>query len=520
MQRLVSLFSLFALALLAGCVSVEHIPLAPGAAEALRGREAALVSRDRPDFGAMTAARVAIGGLIGAAVMMEAGNRVVADNNVQDPAHAIAQAIAAELKEAHQLRVAPGTISVDTDDAAKIAKENPAGDLLLDVRTINWGYSYFPTSWNRYRVFYSARLRLIDLKRAQVLAEGFCSRMPEETPTAPTGDELLANGAAVLKNELNTAAGFCIEHFRTATFAFAGKAAPVAAMATPPAAAAATPATSVPPAPLAPTSPVEPTGSGVEIMFWESVRASSDPADFRAYLEQYPQGRFAALARNRLAALGHTPAPAKPRPTSSAAPAQIGTGAPASRLPSQGDTWTYRLTEPKRTDGPKQRNYTVKVSAASPSGIVEQYSIDQGPTGEWTHKGERHVIALGKSVFAPYLLAFGDLAPQGSLGRLHIADPACGAVYVCQATGRIAAWETIRVPAGTFDTVRVEVQHDWRPVAMGGHQGGQHYGGRTLIVWYSLAAKRAVKFRSRSTFGQLGPIDADFDLELVSYRLQ
>jgi hypothetical protein len=76
------------------------------------------------------------------------------------------------------------------------------------------------------------------------------------------------------------------------------------------------------------------------------------------------------------------------------------------------------------------------------------------------------------------------------------------------------------VPAGTFDTVRVEVQQNWRPVAMSGPQGAQHHGGRTLTVWYSLAAKRAVKFSSRSTFGAFGPIDADFDLELVSYRLQ
>jgi hypothetical protein len=290
----------------------------------------------------------------------------------------------------------------------------------------------------------------------------------------------------------------------------------------PSALAAASPAIAAP-APMAPTSRAEPTGSGVEIMFWESIRASNDPADFRAYLEQYPQGKFAALARNRLAALGHTPAPpapAKPAPASSAASAQISASAPSSRLPSQGDTWTYRLTEPKRTDGPKQRNYVVKVSAASPSGIVEQYSLDGGPTGEWTHKGERHVITLGKSVFAPYLLAFSDLPSAGNLGRLQIADSACGAAYVCQASGRIVNRETIRVAAGTFDTIRVEVQQNWRPVAMSGHQGGQHYGGRTLTVWYSPAAKRAIKFSSRSTFGHFGPIDADFDLELVAYRLQ
>lgn len=44
-----------------------------------------------------------------------------------------------------------------------------------------------------------------------------------------------------------------------------------------------------------------------EVVFWESVRNSSDPADLRAYLEQYPNGKFAALARNRLAAQARKP---------------------------------------------------------------------------------------------------------------------------------------------------------------------------------------------------------------------
>ena len=40
----------------------------------------------------------------------------------------------------------------------------------------------------------------------------------------------------------------------------------------------------------------------VELAFWDSIRASTDPADFEAYLNRYPNGQFAALARNRLAA--------------------------------------------------------------------------------------------------------------------------------------------------------------------------------------------------------------------------
>ena len=44
----------------------------------------------------------------------------------------------------------------------------------------------------------------------------------------------------------------------------------------------------------------------VELAFWQSVQASSDSHDFQSYLDQYPNGRFAALARNRLRALQTT----------------------------------------------------------------------------------------------------------------------------------------------------------------------------------------------------------------------
>ncbi len=40
-----------------------------------------------------------------------------------------------------------------------------------------------------------------------------------------------------------------------------------------------------------------------EVAFWESVRASDDPADLQAYLARYPDGLYADLAENRLARL-------------------------------------------------------------------------------------------------------------------------------------------------------------------------------------------------------------------------
>lgn len=61
-----------------------------------------------------------------------------------------------------------------------------------------------------------------------------------------------------------------------------------------------------PPPPVAAPDP--------ELVFWESVRDSDRPAEFEAYLNAYPAGRFAELARLRIAALQPAPAPVEPAP--------------------------------------------------------------------------------------------------------------------------------------------------------------------------------------------------------------
>lgn len=67
------------------------------------------------------------------------------------------------------------------------------------------------------------------------------------------------------------------------------------------------------------------------MVFWESIKDSKDAADFREYLKQYPAGRFAGLAKNRLAAMK----PAKPSPPAAPSTASALGSAPAS-APSKG----------------------------------------------------------------------------------------------------------------------------------------------------------------------------------------
>ena len=59
------------------------------------------------------------------------------------------------------------------------------------------------------------------------------------------------------------------------------------------------PVSSVSPASAANTA----TELALELAFWDAVKGSGNAADYRAYLEQYPQGRFAALARLRAGAV-------------------------------------------------------------------------------------------------------------------------------------------------------------------------------------------------------------------------
>jgi len=45
------------------------------------------------------------------------------------------------------------------------------------------------------------------------------------------------------------------------------------------------------------------SGGQAELTFWDSIKNSTSPDDFRAYLEKYPNGEFVVLAKNRLAPL-------------------------------------------------------------------------------------------------------------------------------------------------------------------------------------------------------------------------
>lgn len=194
-------------ALVSGCAAINHRPLDTKSATAWKGESITYVHRDMPDFGAMTAGK-AMFGLIGGIAMISAGNSLVAEHKVPDPAEDIAKQLAASL--GNQYGLTPLDQALDKSKDAKPADAAMAPRFAVDVETLQWGFAYFPTNWVRYRVLYTARAKVIDLKTQEVVAEGACRSVPEFSEAAPDYDELTGNSAARLKQELAAAAKACV----------------------------------------------------------------------------------------------------------------------------------------------------------------------------------------------------------------------------------------------------------------------------------------------------------------------
>jgi hypothetical protein len=243
-------------AALAGCASVPpEKPMSAAAAQSLSGREISLATRQKPGFIMLTVGQV-MGGAVfqalsGAPSTKQMGERLE-QSNVPDPAEQIAADLSGAIAAKFGARVNAARVPLAGDDAREAAKG--ASDLVLDVRTMLWGFNYFLSDPSKYRVRYQARTRLIDTKSGQVLAEGRCEApRAGDAGAAPTYGELMDSGAARLKNELAQAADFCAAQFASKMFSFdlaqyRGARAPMAQKAEPQVQAALKPAVGLPPA--------------------------------------------------------------------------------------------------------------------------------------------------------------------------------------------------------------------------------------------------------------------------------
>lgn len=77
-----------------------------------------------------------------------------------------------------------------------------------------------------------------------------------------------------------------------------------------------------PSAPRGAIPAADPQGTDpAELTFWQSIQNSTDPAEYQAYLQAYPTGKFVGLARSRMQRLGAGAPPGAARTAPAADPA-------------------------------------------------------------------------------------------------------------------------------------------------------------------------------------------------------
>jgi hypothetical protein len=214
-------------------------------------------------------------------------------------------------------------------------------------------------------------------------------------------------------------------------------------------------------------SPKAADPSAAELLFWETIRNSTNPADFEEYLRQYPNGKFAGLARIRV----------QPKPAT--APASVATPAPSAAkvafaptlaigLPQAGATWKYRYTDRKYSLGGR---HVFSVRLDSVNGPVMNETLS--PEGATSAQATRTALASEALRFTVRLLpqtrTVVEFAPYLNFPEPRLAAPIrvkSGSGYPVggsaasdwQVTMAALPESQVTVPAGTFRASRVELK--------------------------------------------------------------
>lgn len=203
--------------LLAGCAAAPTQRLSEDTMSTMNGKTVTLIQRESPTFVAMTSGKgmFAVAGVGAAAV---AGNNLVKDAQIEDPANAIRSALGEELANKHGAKIAgQSNVVANSDKMADIVLAAGNSDYALDVVTNGWSYMYDGFKFSDYFVGYSARLRLIDVSTSTVLATGMCAYDAKKAgKPAVSHDTLIADNAAYIKQELADATSSCVQQLNTA----------------------------------------------------------------------------------------------------------------------------------------------------------------------------------------------------------------------------------------------------------------------------------------------------------------
>lgn len=204
--------------LLAGC-AVNNRAIDRATLPTLQGKSVALVKNESPGFIAMTSGKGSFA-VFGVAAAISAGNQLVKDDAIHDPAMNIARLLARELNSRYGLSSSENSGKLaESGSVTDIVKLAQGSDFALDVATNGWKFIYDGFSYSDYLVGYSVKMRLIDVANSRVISEGMCGYSTKSAGKPLVSyEKLLENHSAYIKQSLEDATQYCVDKFANELF--------------------------------------------------------------------------------------------------------------------------------------------------------------------------------------------------------------------------------------------------------------------------------------------------------------
>jgi len=185
-------------------------------------------------------------------------------------------------------------------------------------------------------------------------------------------------------------------------------------------------------------------------------------------------------------------------------------------LPQVGDSWTYTHVDLRYKPGDRSHRYVHTIVDSKPSLISESISTPGGGRILESSYTPTMVgfIRMGIIEISPFLLSFEEIQIGKTWRNIKIASNSMDLVApIALSQGQALGHETVTVPAGQFEAIKVRFEGDIVRALFGHTSVPQNREIINVTVWYSKSTKRAVKLLLE------GLTTAD-SYELESFRIR
>ena len=187
------------------------VPAAPPTAPA--ASTVGWTTRNPAGFIAMTPAKASFA-LAGTMAMIGAGEQIVKENLITEPAGVLSRDLARVVAERTGGAVAAEPTFATALKPEEIAAGAKGARYVVDVTTMGWGYQYQPFKWTAFNASYYARLQVVD-GAGKLLVKDTCVWPKKGQSETTSQDGLLADHARELKLRIMAGKLACRAQFLT-----------------------------------------------------------------------------------------------------------------------------------------------------------------------------------------------------------------------------------------------------------------------------------------------------------------